>query len=108
MSRALDMILTGRPVGAEEALQMGLANRVVDTGTSRIEAETLAESLTRFPQRCLISDRRSAYEQAGLGFEAAMRNEYRLGRATIQSGETQAGAARFAQGVGRHGSFDQD
>jgi enoyl-CoA hydratase len=108
LSHALDMILTGRPVGAEEALRMGLANRVVDTGTSRVEAEALAESLARFPQRCLVSDRRSAYEQAGLSFETAMRNEFRLGRATIESGETQAGAARFAEGAGRHGSFDNN
>lgn len=106
LSHALDMILTGRPVEAEEALRMGLANRVVEPGTSRAEAEALAESLTRFPERCLLSDRQSAYEQMSLSFEMAMRNEFRLGRATIESGETRAGATRFAQGAGRHGVFD--
>jgi len=106
LSHALDMILTGRPVEAEEALRMGLANRLVEPGTSRAEAEALAESLTQFPQRCLRSDRQSAYEQMSLSFEAAMRNEFRLGRTTMESGETRAGAARFAGGAGRHGSLD--
>lgn len=106
-SHALDMILTGRPVGAEEALRMGLANRVVEPGTSRAEAEALAEQISRFPQRCMLSDRRSAYEQWELSIQAAMRNEFRLGLATIQSGETLEGAARFSEGAGRHGVFDQ-
>lgn len=105
-SPALDMILTGRPVGAEEALRMGLANRVVEPGTSRAEAEILAEQIARFPQQCLRSDRRSAYEQSELPFGAAMRNEFRLGLTTIQSGETVEGANRFAEGAGRHGAFD--
>ena len=106
-SHALDMILTGRPVEAEEALRMGLANRVVEPGTSRAEAEALAEQISRFPQRCMLSDRRSAYEQWELSIQAAMRNEFRLGLATIQSGETLEGAARFSEGAGRHGVFDQ-
>ncbi len=106
-SHALDMILTGRPVGAEEALRMGLANRVVEPGTSRAEAEALAEQISRFPQRCMLSDRRSAYEQWELSIQAALRNEFRLGLATIQSGETLEGAARFSEGAGRHGVFDQ-
>jgi len=105
LSRALDMILTGRPVGAEEALQMGLANRVVEPGASRAEAESLAAAIAAFPQRCLRSDRRSAYEQFDLPFSEAMRNEFRLGMETVLSGETREGAGRFAAGAGRHGSF---
>jgi enoyl-CoA hydratase len=105
LSNALDMILTGRPVGAEEALRMGLVNRVVEPGTSRAEAEALAETISNFPQTCLRSDRRSAYEQSGLPFEAAMRNEFRIGLKTILTGETVEGATRFAKGAGRHGQF---
>jgi len=107
-SHAMDMVLTGRPVDAEEALRMGLANRVVDPGTSLAEAETLAEQISRFPQQCMLSDRRSAYEQWGLSTEAALRNEFRLGMTTINSGETFEGAARFSEGAGRHGVFDQE
>ena len=106
LSNALDMILTGRPVGAEEALRTGLANRVVEPGTSRAEAETLAEQIARFPQRCMLSDRRSTYEQMNLPFEEAMKNEFKLGLTTIQSGETAEGARRFANGAGRHGTFE--
>ncbi|MFH1480467.1 MAG: crotonase/enoyl-CoA hydratase family protein [Pseudomonadota bacterium] len=105
-SRAMDLILTGRPVEAEEAYQMGLVNRLVEPGMARAEAEALAEQLARFPWRCLLSDRRSAYEALDLPFEAAMRNEYRLGLKTIESGETLEGATRFSKGAGRHGSFD--
>lgn len=107
-SHAMDMVLTGRPVDAEEALSMGLANRVVDPGTSLAEAETLAQQISRFPQQCMLSDRRSAYEQWGLSIEAALRNEFRLGMTTINSGETLEGAARFSKGAGRHGVFDQE
>jgi len=106
-SHALDMILTGRPVEAEEALRMGLANRVVETGRSLAEAETLAAEISRFPRQCLLSDRRSAYEQWDLSIHGALRNEFRLGLTTIQSGETHEGAARFSRGAGRHGAFDQ-
>jgi enoyl-CoA hydratase len=107
LSQALDMILTGRPVGAEEALRMGLANRVVDSGTSRAEAETLAEQIASFPQRCMRNDRRSAWQQFGLSIDNAMKNEFQLGMETIQSGETVGGASRFSKGAGRHGKFGE-
>jgi enoyl-CoA hydratase len=107
LSRALDLILTGRPVEAEEALSMGLANRVVETGQSRVEAEKLALRIADFPQRCMNSDRRSAYEQFDLSFEEALKNEFRRGLATIESGETLEGAGLFAGGAGRHGKFGE-
>ena len=106
LSRALDLILTGRPVGAEEALRIGLANRVVETGTARQAAESLAAEIARFPQRCLLSDRRSAYDQCNLTWKEALKNEFRMGLETIQSGETGKGAERFRQGAGRHGTFE--
>ena len=105
LSRALDMILTGRPVDAREALAFGLANRVVAAGRAREEAEALARSIAAFPPRCVRSDRRSAWEGAGLPLTAAMANEFALGKATHDSGESQAGAQRFAAGAGRHGRF---
>jgi len=104
-SRAMDLILTGRAVGAEEALQMGRANRVVADGQSLAAALELAAQLSRFPQNCLRSDRLSAYEQWGLSLEDALANEFRRGREVIDSLETVAGATRFAQGKGRHGDF---
>ena len=105
MSRALDLILTGRPVGAREALEIGLANRVVPHGQSRAAAEELARQIAKFPQACLRSDRISAYEQWGMEQPAAMKNEFAHGLGTIGSGETVKGAARFATGAGRHGQF---
>ena len=84
---------------------MGLANRVVEAGMARGAAESLAEELARFPQRCLLSDRRSAYEQADLSWEDALKNEFQLGQGTIQSGETLEGADRFRRGAGRYGRF---
>jgi len=104
-SNAMDLILTGRGVSGEEALRMGLANRLVERGGARGAAVELAHQLARFPQRCLRADRLSAYEQWAMPFEEAMRNEFRGGAEVIRSGETLAGAARFAAGAGRHGSF---
>ncbi|WP_028960899.1 crotonase/enoyl-CoA hydratase family protein [Streptomyces sp. UNC401CLCol] len=104
-SRAMDMILTGRPVPAAEAYAMGLANRVVPVGRARAEAEELAASLARFPQACLRSDRASVLEQEGLGEEEALAAELRHGAAGLA--ESLEGAARFASGAGRHGSFDE-
>jgi enoyl-CoA hydratase/carnithine racemase len=106
LGRALDMILTGRPVGAEEALRIGLADRLVDDGQARPAAETLAAQIAAFPELCMRSDRLSAYEQGGLSVDDALRNEFRHGLEVIQSGETRAGAERFAGGAGRHGRFD--
>jgi enoyl-CoA hydratase len=107
LSRALDMILTGRPVGADEALAMGLANRVVAPGTSRQEAEKLARRVADFPFHCVQSDRRSAHEQFDHPFDLAMLREFQLGMDTIGTGETLEGAKRFAEGAGRHGSFEE-
>jgi len=105
MGRALDMILTGRPVDASEAKQMGLADRVVASGSARAEAEALAREIARFPQICLRSDRMSAYEQWDRPPADALENELRRGLEVIESGETRAGATRFARGAGRGGNF---
>jgi len=105
MSRALDLILTGRPVHAEEALSMGLANRMVKKGGAREEAEDLAAQIAGFPWNCVLSDRQSAYEGSSLPFDQAMQHEFKLGLATVESGETLKGASRFAKGEGRHGKF---
>jgi enoyl-CoA hydratase len=104
LSRALDLILTGRAVGAEEALAMGLANRVVDDGQALSAALALAQQLAKLPQTCLRHDRLSAYEQDGLSLGAALRNEFAHGQATLASGEFSAGAERFALGAGRGGA----
>lgn len=102
--RALDLILTGRPVPAAEALTMGLVNRVVADGAARTSAVALAHQLAAFPQRCLRADRHSAIAQWGLDEEAAAAVEARLGREVIRSGETSAGADRFVAGAGRGGA----
>ncbi len=106
ISRALDMILTGRPVGAEEALAMGLANRVVEPGTSREEAEKLAAQIAAFPQVCLRSDREAVYRGFGRDLAAGMELEFTLGMRVIASGEAERGARHFVKGLGRHGSFE--
>ncbi|MEV6398302.1 crotonase/enoyl-CoA hydratase family protein [Streptomyces sp. NPDC051907] len=104
-SRAMDMILTGRPVQASEAYDIGLANRLVPPGASRSEAERLAREIAAFPQLCLRHDRLSVLEQHGLSEPDALAAEYRHGAVPLAAGETQAGADRFAGGAGRHGSF---
>ncbi len=104
LSRALDLILTGRAVGAQEALSMGLVNRVVPSGTCREAAEQLALQLTRFPQTCLRHDRLSAYESLDLRFDEAIAREFEHGLHSLRS-ESLPGARRFAGGEGRHGEF---
>jgi enoyl-CoA hydratase len=103
LSRALDLILTGRAVGADEALTMGLANRVVDDGQALHAAVELAQQLAALPQTCLRNDRRSAYEQFGMGLDEALANEFALGLQTLASGEASRGARLFESGVGRSG-----
>jgi len=103
-SRALDMILTGREVGAREAFDWGLANRLVPEGQALAEAKALAEQLAKFPQTCLRSDRHSSYEQWSLDVAEALVNEGRRGAPALQA-EARSGAARFAAGKGRGGSF---
>src|SRR5437867_1189494 len=104
-SHAMDLILTGRGVQGEEALRMGLANRLVPHGQALEAAVTLAHELARFPQRCLRSDRLSAYEQWSLSYQDALRNELRRGVEVEESREHVAGAASFVRGHGRHGAF---
>lgn len=106
--RALDMILTGRPVEAEEAHRMGLADRLVGEGEARGAAEALAAEIAAFPQGCMRSDRRSLYEGEALPLGDALRNETARGLEVIRSGETRTGAGRFAGGAGRHGAFGEE
>ena len=105
LSRAMDIILTGRHISAEEAFAIGLANRIVEDGTSRQEAEKLAQQLCEFPQFCLRQDRLSAYEQFNLDLETALKNEFKRGLKVIQSPEFKAGIQPFISGKGRHGEF---
>jgi len=103
-SHALDLILTGRGVSGDEALRMGLANRLVETGAALNAAVALAHELAALPQTCMRSDRLSSYEQWSLALPDAVRNEFRRGMQVIETGETAAGARRFASGQGRHGA----
>lgn len=104
-SRAMDLILTGRPVPAEEAVAIGLANRLAPRGRALEAAVALAEQLAGFPQSCLRNDRASALDQWDLDWDAATTRETDLGLATLRSGEAAAGAARFTAGAGRNGRF---
>lgn len=106
-SHALDLILTGRAVSGEEALRMGVVNRLVEPGQALEAAVQLAHTLARFPQRGLRNDRMSIYQQWSLSWDDARRNELRLGVDVLASGESVAGAARFASGAGRHGKFGE-
>jgi enoyl-CoA hydratase len=103
-SRAIDLILTGRGVDGVEAERIGLVNRVTEPGRALAGAVELARELAALPQVCLRNDRRSAIDQWDLDLDVATVNEAELGRATIASGETLAGASRFRAGVGRHGA----
>jgi len=102
--RALDLILTGRPVYSEEALAIGLATRLAEPGGALAAAVALAGELAALPQGCMRSDRQSSYEQWDLPLAGALARETELGLDVIRSGETRAGAARFAAGAGRHGA----
>ncbi|MFT7582814.1 MAG: enoyl-CoA hydratase [Myxococcota bacterium] len=106
--RALDMILTGRPVGAEEARQMGLATRLCPDGEALQNAVALATEIIRHPTLCMTHDRASTYASLDLSHAEAMDYEFTLGMATLESGETLSGAGRFARGEGRHGTFSDD
>jgi enoyl-CoA hydratase len=105
MGRALDMILTGRPVGADEALAMGLATMVVDDGQALATAQALAARIAAFPQACMLADRASACAQWDLPLAEALQREGAGGFPIIEA-EAVAGAARFADGAGRHGRFE--
>lgn len=105
-SRALDLILTGRGVSGEEALQMGLANRLTEPGAALDGALEMARLIASHPQTCMRSDRLSVYEQWDLSWDDAERNEFARGMEVIGSGESKEGAARFAGGQGRRGAKD--
>jgi len=102
--RALDLILTGRPVPAVEAYAMGLVERLVPSGSALAHARSLAREIAQHPQPTMLADRQSVYAQWSLSYEEAMRAEHRGGVRSVQSGEAAAGARRFAEGQGRHGA----
>lgn len=103
-SHALDLILTGRGVSGDEALRMGLANRLTDPGAALDAARALAHELARLPQECLRNDRMSSYEQWGMALDEALANEHEHGLRSVASPELRAGVQRFVDGAGRHGS----
>jgi len=107
MSHALDLILTGRGVSGDEALTMGLANRIVEPGSALESAVSLGRQLAAFPQGCLRADRLSVYEQSAMPLSSALEMEVTRGMEVIRSGETREGATRFAGGAGRHGAFEK-
>jgi enoyl-CoA hydratase len=102
-SRAMELVLTGRPVGAEEALAIGLVCRVVAQGQALAAAQAMAREIAAFPQQCMRNDRLSVRRQHGLAMRDALAQEFALGRATLASGEAEGGARRFVGGEGRHG-----
>jgi enoyl-CoA hydratase len=104
LGRALDMIMTGRPVDAQEALQFGLANRVVPNGTAREVAEALAVELAALPQTCLRNDRLSAIESVSLDHDAAMAGEFAHGMASLADPSLLSGVTKFREGAGRGGA----
>lgn len=106
LGRALDLILTGRPVDADEALRIGLVDRVVSSGQAKSAAQTLALRLARFPQTCLRSDRASVYDGLGSPLDEALRRELEHGLRALRDPASVAGAKRFSGGSGRGGSFD--
>ncbi|MEM9393437.1 MAG: crotonase/enoyl-CoA hydratase family protein [Pseudomonadota bacterium] len=108
LSRAMDLILTGRQVDADEAMHIGLANRIAPEGSTAMdEAMKLARQLTSFPWLCLVNDRKATLEGMDMSTEMAHLNEFRLGLATMNSGETVEGATKFSKGSGRGGSYGE-
>lgn len=105
LSRALDLILTGRPVSAREAFDIGLANCVVAKGESLAAATELAQKIAQFPQQCMLNDREATIKGMDVSFDAGMQLEFLLGMNSIRSGESLAGASEFTAGKGRHGTF---